>query len=279
MYAQGQYYDVKVDDTVPIFAPTNDVEFDIMAESYNHIMWGPLLEKGYAKFIGSYEKIAKGGTASEAIRAMTGLPGFIYHSKHVDDAWQQINDAVERKDIVTCSTHIKHRNKRMRHLGIQTRYVYSVLGTLEITYDRGEVTRYVHVRNPWAEEHYEGPQLELSSLSENELTQIPSDFLDNDGEYLIEEKAFKGYFPVFEISKKLQGNVFESSKQITSPTRLAQHTFTVTPQDSGIHYVSVDTWYHRMYRLGCVSGLSAFKIEVVDTDNKMTVRKELYHDQ
>jgi hypothetical protein len=80
---------------VPIFSPVSEVEYDIMAESYDHIMWGPLLEKGYAKFIGSYEKIAKGGTATEAVRTLTGLPGFTYHTRQVEDVWQTIHDAVE----------------------------------------------------------------------------------------------------------------------------------------------------------------------------------------
>jgi hypothetical protein len=167
----------------------------------------------------------------------------------------------------------------MRKLGVQNRYVYSVLDTLELTNDRGEVSKYVHVRNPWAEEHYEGPSLDLTVLAESELAQVPSSFAENDGEYLIEEAEFKGYFPIFEISKKFDGEVFESSKQVTSPSHLAMHTFIVTPQESGIHYLSVDTWYHRMYRLGCVSGLSVFKFVVRDTENKEIMSKALYHDQ
>jgi len=31
-----------------------------MAEGVNNTMWGPILEKAYAKFIGSYERIASG---------------------------------------------------------------------------------------------------------------------------------------------------------------------------------------------------------------------------
>jgi hypothetical protein len=54
-----------------------------MAEGVNNVMWGPLLEKGYARFIGTYERIAIGGVASEAIRAMTNFPGFLYKSESV----------------------------------------------------------------------------------------------------------------------------------------------------------------------------------------------------
>jgi len=107
MYAQGQKYNIVVDDEVPIFNPGTDVEYAIFAESKDHIMWGPILEKAYAKFVGSYEKIAKGGTATEAIRAITGFPGFLYPTHHTSNLWEIINAAIIKQDIVTCSTHLK----------------------------------------------------------------------------------------------------------------------------------------------------------------------------
>lgn len=81
-----------------------------MAEGVNNVMWGPLLEKGYARFIGTYERIAIGGVASEAIRAMTNFPGFLYKSESVKDLWTVIDQALEKGDIVTCSTPVVDSN-------------------------------------------------------------------------------------------------------------------------------------------------------------------------
>lgn len=62
-----------------------------MAEGTNNSMWGPILEKSYAKFIGSYEKIATGGVSSEVIHALTNMPGFVYKTANVTNLWSRID--------------------------------------------------------------------------------------------------------------------------------------------------------------------------------------------
>jgi hypothetical protein len=44
-------------------------------------MWGPLLEKAFAKFSGSYNAIAHGVSSIEFLRVIKGLPGFTYVTK------------------------------------------------------------------------------------------------------------------------------------------------------------------------------------------------------
>jgi len=44
-------------------------------------MWGPLLEKAFAKFSGSYNAITYGVSSIEFLRAIKGLPGFTYVTK------------------------------------------------------------------------------------------------------------------------------------------------------------------------------------------------------
>lgn len=65
-----------------------------MGEGVENVMWGPLLEKGFAKFMGSYEKISSGGFASEAIRALANLPGFLYKTGNLEDVWGTIDQAL-----------------------------------------------------------------------------------------------------------------------------------------------------------------------------------------
>jgi len=66
-----------------------------MAEGIDNVMWGPILEKAFAKFMGSYEKIATGGVASETIHAIANLPGFTYTTANTTGVWDKINVALK----------------------------------------------------------------------------------------------------------------------------------------------------------------------------------------
>ena len=65
-----------------------------MATGNNGYMWGPLLEKAYAKFVGSYDNISNGGSSSEFIRTLTGLPGFTYVTNKTQNAVRLITEAL-----------------------------------------------------------------------------------------------------------------------------------------------------------------------------------------
>ena len=54
-------------------------------------MWGPLIEKAYAKLVGSYISLARGGAASEAIRAITGFPSFVFNTSSSNSTWEIID--------------------------------------------------------------------------------------------------------------------------------------------------------------------------------------------
>jgi len=53
----------------------------------------------------------------------------------------------------------------------------------------------------------------------------------------------------------------------------------MTPMVTGHYYLSIDTWYHRMYRLGCISGLSIIKIEIRNKETQEFMSEFKYHDQ
>jgi len=85
MYAQGQKYNIVVDDEVPIFNPGTDVEYAIFAESKDHIMWGPILEKAYAKFVGSYEKNSERRHCNRGNQSYHRIPRLpLPHSSHFE---------------------------------------------------------------------------------------------------------------------------------------------------------------------------------------------------
>jgi hypothetical protein len=54
--------------------------------------------------MGSYANIDKKGVASEVMRVLANLPGFIYNTQTTDNIWEQINIAILNGDIVTGRT-------------------------------------------------------------------------------------------------------------------------------------------------------------------------------
>lgn len=94
MYVKGNYFNVDVDSTVPMFKSI-DNSLIIMAEGLNNTMWGPLLEKSYAKFVGTYWSLATGGVSSESMRAITGWPGFLYTTINTKDFFNIIKQACD----------------------------------------------------------------------------------------------------------------------------------------------------------------------------------------
>ncbi len=62
-----------------------------MVEGTNKTYWGPLLEKAYAKLMGSYENIAFAGVSSEVMRSLANFPGFAYTPSKITTLWETIN--------------------------------------------------------------------------------------------------------------------------------------------------------------------------------------------
>lgn len=135
----GNTYPISVDDIVPMYKPVVDQSYFIMADAINNTFWGPLLEKAYAKFTGSYEHIALGGIASEAMRAVAQLPGFLYQTANYPNNtfWFMMDQALRQGDIVTASTPSGYNstagNQVLNMFGINLQHAYSVLGTYNIT--------------------------------------------------------------------------------------------------------------------------------------------------
>jgi hypothetical protein len=87
--------------------------------------------------------------------------------------------------------------------------------------------------------------------------------------FLLNETKFVERFRAYEIGRHINKKTNISNHyQAASKSILASHLFTVTPQASGVHYISIDTWYPRMYQLGCLSGLSRIRLSVVNLSDE-----------
>lgn len=114
----------------------------------------------------------------------------------------------------------------------------------------GAVTNQLfYVRDPQGEDKFNGTFSDESDFSEFQLNQIPASYFTvGDGMFLISETEFLETYEYFEISRRINTTTnITSSIQAISPSILASHLFKVLPSVSGTHYLSLDTWYPRMY--------------------------------
>ncbi|MDP2342072.1 MAG: C2 family cysteine protease [Deltaproteobacteria bacterium] len=109
-------------------------------------LWFPILEKAYAKWKGSYDKIGNGGSASDVMEAITGKRttqmGTSWNSS--DELFKAIKAAGDLKQPMAAGTH--DDEKKYANSGVYADHSYSLLGAEEIA---GK--KYVLLRNPWGE--------------------------------------------------------------------------------------------------------------------------------
>jgi len=78
-YIRGKPWIVEVDDKLLYSNKTKFAKLKFAQPSDSNLMWGPILEKAWAKLRGSYEN-ADAGLLSNGIRSVTGAPVYAYES-------------------------------------------------------------------------------------------------------------------------------------------------------------------------------------------------------
>lgn len=129
-----------------------DGQFQVfMARGTDGSMWGPIIEKAYAKFIGHYDRISSGGSANEFIRTLTGLPGFTYSTKKTENPIKIITEAIRKGDIVTCGTLLNQTMSRqvLGQSGENYLKTYSILDSIIVNDAKNNVAEtFLYLRNP-----------------------------------------------------------------------------------------------------------------------------------
>jgi hypothetical protein len=133
-------------------------------------LWYPLIEKAYAQWKGSYDRIGNGGVAGQVMSEVMGK-GYRYEDvspSNADRTYELIKRAAANKQPMAAGTHGKDDSARYTNTGVYANHAYSVLGVEE---EGGK--RFVKVRNPWGQsEHgYDGKndgvfRIELSKFAE-----------------------------------------------------------------------------------------------------------------
>lgn len=153
----GSWYDVCVDDYLPV---GKDGQLNFCHNSnYCNEFWSALLEKAYAKVVGSYEAL-DGGLTSDALVDMSGgvtekfnldkLRENSMDHAGLDKFWSILCQAQRKRSVVCCSIETDPNciDSRMMN-GLIKAHAYVVTGVVRIK--RGNVvTRLLKCQNPWA---------------------------------------------------------------------------------------------------------------------------------
>jgi calpain, invertebrate len=178
--------DVVVDDLLPYW-PNGELVF-CSNKSEPHEMWGPLLEKAYAKLYGSYENL-EGGQTNDALIDLSGgiqenYTIVTYDYQMSDTLWQNTKKAIELNSITGCFINPDPKIKEARlSNGLVKGHAYTITKIAETT----SRERLIRLRNPWGDDFewkgaWSDKSHEWQTLSDNEKKELGI-VIDNDGEF------------------------------------------------------------------------------------------------
>ena len=159
-------------------------------------VWGPLFEKAFAKYHGTYETLTA-GNPREAIEVIAGSPGIRYESESMraDVIWDLLRTQDRDRAMITMGCYSDHET------GIVGGHGYSFIKTVQLS----DGTKLVQVRNPWGTEKYHGPWCDVcDEWTDTFKRQAGYDELfeneGKDGAFFTTIEIFKEAFKLFWIN-------------------------------------------------------------------------------
>ncbi|CBY13662.1 unnamed protein product [Oikopleura dioica] len=201
----GEWIDVIIDDDLPTrkrARPSDTGEW-----------WVPLVEKAYAKFSGSYEKI-QGGNTCWALQELSG--GITVELKNLSkgNAQQAAENAAARgislfkvfyhiqNRALICTSNLGDGGNDVITNGLVHGHAYSLLRIDYVMKNDGETVKLVKIRNPWAQTEWTGewsdhcPNWEEVSDEEKERIDFA---VEDDGGFYMNFEDWIGEFEMFTI--------------------------------------------------------------------------------
>ncbi|CAD5122448.1 DgyrCDS10873 [Dimorphilus gyrociliatus] len=201
----GEWVDIFIDDRLPTYR--NRLVY--MHSKETNEFWTALLEKAYAKLVGSYEAL-KGGSAAEAMEDFTGGVTEIFDIRpktKPPNLWTIMLKAFERNSMMGCSIEaIPNQTEARLTNGLICGHAYTITAvrTVEVsTPNKTGKIPMIRIRNPWGNEaEWRGAWCDGSKewkfISDAEKKKIGLVF-DNDGEFWMSFQDFSTAFHKLEI--------------------------------------------------------------------------------
>ncbi|PAA90525.1 hypothetical protein BOX15_Mlig026089g1 [Macrostomum lignano] len=255
----GEWKDIWIDDRLPTYA--NQLIFMHSADSDE--FWSALLEKAYAKTMGSYRALV-GGSSSEAMEDFTGgiTEFFDLVNGPSAELFETMHKATKRCSLMGCGINADANQIEARlENGLIMGHAYSITAVEKVKLLSGDEECLVRIRNPWGnEEEWKGSwgddSSEWDQLSAEEKQRIGLSNAD-DGEFWMSFEDFAQNFHKVEICH-------------LGPDSLGQDSTTgKTRWEAITHHGS---WVRNVNAGGCRKYLDSFwlnpqfQVKIVDPD-------------
>uniref|UniRef100_A0A8C7R959 Calpain 12 n=1 Tax=Oncorhynchus mykiss TaxID=8022 RepID=A0A8C7R959_ONCMY len=225
----GEWVEVVVDDRLPVREGRLLFSYSCTRNEY----WSALVEKAYAKLIGSYGSL-KGGNISEAMEDFTG--GIAYSlpvsSRTPRVMWKALSAALSRGSLLSCF--IQASNYReigtVTAEGLVKGHAYAITDTDTVKKPDGEALL-LRLRNPWGFVEYSGPWSDKSKdwddvdAAEKKRIELKK---SEDGEFWMNVEDFNRLFDTVELCSVnpepiVDGDTPDSPAAPTSAWTLSSH--------------------------------------------------------
>ena len=242
MYALMMPVTLTIDDRLPMKKGTNRTLYANVGRDKS--VWGPLYEKAFAKYHGSYEALV-GGNPEKALNTIAGAPGRMIknNSLSADDLWDLLRTQDMDRAMITmgCFGGSSH--------GIVGGHAYSFIRVVKLS----NGTRLVQVRNPWSVERYKGPWGDSSSKWTDKYKKEANFEQKDDGVFFTTIDIFRQDFGITWINydtydmfrtswMKLDDKTNNPGKSSWCGSSCTRHDFTLKSRVKQTVIVSASAW-------------------------------------
>uniref|UniRef100_A0A3Q3JEG6 Calpain catalytic domain-containing protein n=1 Tax=Monopterus albus TaxID=43700 RepID=A0A3Q3JEG6_MONAL len=203
-YAGIFHFTVGVAKKVADSLPVRQGQLLFSRSNTSNEFWSALVEKAYAKLIGSYGSL-KGGNISEGMEDFTG--GIAYSkdvSSHTpQDLWRRLKGALSRGGLLSCFIHAGDSLEisKVTGDGLVKGHAYAIIDCDKVTKASEEILL-LKLRNPWGFVEYCGPWSDRcknwDDVNKAERDRIKLKIAE-EGEFWISAEAFSSLFNTVEL--------------------------------------------------------------------------------
>ncbi|XP_046892320.1 calpain-12 [Hypomesus transpacificus] len=197
----GEWVEVVVDDKLPVRGDRLLFGYSCTRDEF----WSALLEKAYAKLIGSYASL-KGGNISEGMEDFTGgIASSLHTSTRTPQVlWRALHGALGRGSLLSCFIHASnvHEVGTVTTEGLVKGHAYAITDTDVVKKKTAGDVLLLRLRNPWGFVEYSGAWSDRSKDWDNvdraEITRLKLKKTE-DGEFWISAEDFSKLFDTVEL--------------------------------------------------------------------------------
>ena len=186
-----------VDDYL-LFSPNNKPTF---AKAKDGEMWVPLLEKAWAKLLGSYTR-ATGGSVNDALNVLTGCPALNrkIEEQDPDDLWELLKSSDEQDCMMGAGSIHTAQSEEVDSNGVIHGHAYTILSIHEF-----DDVRLLQMRNPHGCSEWKGEWADGSSEWTDELNKMLGHTDADDGTFFMPlDRFIENYAEVYICANQSQ---------------------------------------------------------------------------